>query len=305
MSIDTEMLWGPATPHEASALAGKGKEDREAITALLGALEEHQIGATWAVVGHLFLDHCTKAECLTSKNASVYSYSPPWYRDPYSDIAREPMRYGKDVVEMLLSDGPLQEIGYHSYSHPVFTDIPREMAEGEIAQAKEIEQRWGIRLRSFVFPQDKVAHVDLLAKHDFLIYRGAAARRRRPDMPPLKRKLNGAMDKVLSRPVRPQFKEGVWEIPSSMPFSDPRTPSTALFRAKVGLRRTLSAGGVFHVFMHPWNLLLSDRTRADLDALLGLVSERRDAGELEVMTMGDYAARLSDPTSSTANAIGQ
>lgn len=295
MSIDTEMLWGPTTKSGKALLLGKGKEDREAIASILNIFKKYDIGATWAIVGHLFRDRCDRSDCLTSKNMSIYGYHPEWYHDPYSNCDLDSLHYGKDVVEMILSNSAGQEIGYHSYSHPNFKEIPREMAEDELAQAKGIRQDWGIEMKSFVFPLDKIAHVDLLPKYGFSIFRGGLPRRRK-DLSSIHRKVNGAINKIIAPPVDPRYQNDIWEIPSSMPFSDPQFPNSIQFRAKLGLNRAISSNRVFHIYLHPWDLLLYERLKDDLDTFIGYVASKRDDGALRVMTMGEYASSLSEST---------
>lgn len=289
-SLDTEMMWGPSEKVEIDLLQGKGKEDREAVSTILGLLEKHDISATWAMVGHLFLDHCDEATCLTAKNRE--SYRPSWYQDPYSDIVKDPLRYGKDVVQSILACKVPQEIGYHSFSHPVFTEIPRSMAEAELGKVQGIRREWGLEMTSFVYPQNRIAHVDLLPRYGFKIFRGEYVQRWRKDTPTLTNKMRGGMDKVIASPVDTVWREGMWEVGGSMPFWDVQVPSSVVFRAKLGLRRAIDSGKVFHIFIHPWSLFHYERLKDDLDQFLAYVASKREEGKVEVLTMGEHAKRL-------------
>jgi hypothetical protein len=171
------------------------------------------------------------------------------------------------------------------------------MAEEELAQAREIGRQWGIAMKSFVFPRNQIAHVDLLPKYGFSIFRGELARKRKASTA-ITLKVNSAIYKLVASPVEPRDRGGIWEIPGSMPFSDPQLPSSVQFRAKRGVRRAIRSNQVFHIYLHPWDLLLYDRLKDDLDDFLGHVASKRDGGEIKVMTMGEYAARLSEASRS-------
>ena len=61
---------------------------------------------------------------------------------------------------------------------------------------------------------------------------------------------------MIAPPVEPKWMDGIWEIPSSMFFCDPQIKFSVLTRAKIGLYRAIRAKKVFHVFLHPHNLLM-------------------------------------------------
>ena len=60
LTFDTELIWGSfdhATPAE---FARRYPEIRETIRATIRLLERHEIRATWAVLGHLYLRQCRR-----------------------------------------------------------------------------------------------------------------------------------------------------------------------------------------------------------------------------------------------------
>lgn len=57
ISIDTEMAWG-SVHHRDVGRHYSYQAEREFIDRLLALFDKYQIRATWAVVGHLFLDQC-------------------------------------------------------------------------------------------------------------------------------------------------------------------------------------------------------------------------------------------------------
>ena len=298
ISLDMELLWGyAATPaHNAVRLIkNDDKKGRGCIDILLNLFEKHNIPATWAVVGHLFLDHCESEDGIPHKD--MPRFKEDWYSyDPCTDIQRDPLYYGKDIVEKILSNRIEHEIGYHSFSHVVFSECRREVAEAEIKEGIKLAKEFGITLKSFVFPDNKIGHVDVLKENEFEIYRGRNRTRGNVNQNILIRKFNGGINKVLVPLTEPEWKDGIWEIPSSMYFCDPQIKFSVLPRAKLGLYRAIRSKKVFHIFLHPHSLLMYPSLKDDLDKFLAFVSKKRDESEIEVMTMGEFVKVLNDET---------
>ena len=296
ISLDAELLWGYiAYPsHDVINLMKADKEKvRGCIDTLLSLFETHNIPATWAVVGHLFLDHCECEDGVPHKD--MPRFKEDWYSaDPCTDIQRDPLYYGRDIVAKILSNRVEHEIGYHSFSHVPFSECNRDVAEAEIKEGLKLAKEFGITLKSFVFPENKIGHVDVLKENGFKIYRGENLRRYDPNQSFLIRMFNGGINKMIAPPAEPKWKDDIWEIPSSMYFCDPLIKFSLLPRAKLGLYRAIRSKMVFHVFLHPYDLLRYPLLKNDLDKFFGTVAKRRDEGKLEVMTMGELASYLNE-----------
>lgn len=292
ISLDTELLWGSTTLENLNFLKSKGNLREKTVYRLLHLFKKYEIPATWAIVGHLFLEKCDKSSCLVWRNVREHDYSRDWYIDPFSNIKEDPSYYGSDIVESILNDPINHEIGYHSFSHPRFKEIPRKMAEDEIKEAKKIEKEWGIKLKSFVFPRDEIVHIDLLKQNGFKIYRGMKAGKYNPKENLFVKKLKGGIDKVVAPPIEPKWVDGIWEIQSSMVFCDPQLKFSVLPRAKIGLSRAIKSKKVFHIFLHPWNLILYKRLKDDLEKFLKHAYKERENRRIEITTMGELADKL-------------
>ena len=294
ISLDTELLWGYAgypSSKEVSLMKSDDKKVRGCIDILLNLFEQHNIPATWAVVGHLFLDHCECEDGVPHKDMPRFKEN--WYStDPCTDIQKDFLYYGKDIVEKILSNRIEHEIGYHSFSHVVFSECSREVAEAEVKEGIKLAKEFGITLKSFVFPENKIGHADILRENGFKIYRGENLGRYYPNQSFLIRKFNGGIDKMIAPLAEPKWKDGIWEIPSSMCFCDPQIKFSVLPRAKIGLYRAIRSKKVFHIFLHPHSLLMYPSLKDDLDKFLGIVSKKRDEGKIEVMTMGEFCEVL-------------
>lgn len=255
----------------------------------MNIFERYSIPATWAIVGHLFLDHCEKAGGIPHKD--LPRFKEDWYScDPCTDIIKDPLYYGKDIVEKILASPIGHEIGYHTFSHVPFSECSRAVAEAEIKEGIKLANQFGITFKSFVFPQDKIGHLDILRENGFRIYRGRIFKRGNMNQRILIRKINGAIGKIIAKPIEPRLRDGIYEIPSSMFFFDhfPFT-ITLLPRAKIGIYRAMRSNKIFHLRLHPQNLLYQASLAKYLDTLLAYVSKKRDEGKIEVITMGGLA----------------
>ena len=59
------------------------------------------------------------------------------------------------------------------------------------------------------------------------------------------------------------------------------------------LRQAARHRSLFHMWFHPYNVTAApERSLAALDRICAAVARLHDAGELDVLTMGDLAARL-------------
>ncbi len=295
INIDTELAWGFIShPHHEvlTRLQSDPKRARETIAWLLELFKKHGIPATWAVVGHLFLD--------PEEGMKMVSKEMPQFRDGwldwdfYSRIYNRPLYYGGDLIEKILTSSVSHEIGLHAFFHIPFSQCSAEVAKTEVERGVKAAEKYGITLKSFTFPNNHIGHVDVLRSHGFEIYRSQDAGRHDEAGSFLSRKLNGAVDKLIAPPVLPSWNDGIWELPGSTYFCDPRYPFTLLPRARLGLYRAIRAKRVFHIWLHPWNLLLYDSLKKDLGGFLSLVAKRRNEGKLQVMTMGKLASYLNE-----------
>ena len=295
ISLDTELIWGnllSLSSESVSLMKNDIKKVRDCVDILLKLFEKHNLPATWAVVGHLFLDHCEREDGIPHKD--MPRLKEDWYSsDPCTDIQRDPLYYGKDIVERILSNRIEHEIGYHSFSHVIFSECSREVAEAEIKEGIKLAKEFGITLKSFVFPWNKIGHVDVLKENGFKIYRGENLGRYDLNQSFLIRKFNGGINKIIAPPTEPKWMNGIWEIPGSMFFCDPQIKLSVLPRAKIGLYRAIRAKKVFHIYLHPHDLLRYPSLKDDLDKFLAVVAKKRDEGKIEVMTMGEFGAVLN------------
>jgi len=294
ISLDLELAWGFILKPEhwvLKLLAGDPHRGRGAIATLVNLFERHAIPATWATVGHLMLSP-------GESKAWIYREMPQFQQGWldwgfYTSVRNSPLYCAPDIIEDILASPARHEIGLHSFFHLPFSHCDEAVANEEMRLGVALAQRRGIAMKSLVFPGNYLGHTDILADYGIEIFRGNDPEYRQDSLNPLARRAAGAADILVASPVEPVWREGVWEIPGSKYFCGPRLPFTLLPRARVGLERAIRTNKVFHIWLHPWNLLQQADLAADLDKFLALVAKKRDRGELEVMTMSGLAASLN------------
>ncbi len=310
LTFDTELIWGSFDQIPAEQFARLYPDVRGTIGSVLRLLEQYEVSATWAVVGHLFLSECQR-DSSGIAHAELVRPRQTWRRgdwyaaDPCTDRSRDPLWYGDDILDALQATRIPQEIGCHSFSHILYGDpaLTREAVDADLQACVTLAARRGITLQSFVFPRNSEGHHEALKAHGFRAYRGAASRWYAGLPGPLWRPAH-LIDQVagLPPPVSQPTESlpGLWNIPSSGPLIHRNgvrrlTPMTSrIHKAKAGLRRAEANGGVFHLWTHPFNLASDPRFMiAALDAIVREAVDRRDRGTIVIEPMGTVAERLS------------
>jgi hypothetical protein len=103
------------------------------------------------------------------------------------------------------------------------------------------------------------------------------------------------------RPQRGEITErGLVDLPASMFFSLPEgrlgraVTASSLGRAfRGGIRRAVDEGGMFQIYFHDHNMgVRTEEFFEALDGALSMACAARERGELEIVTLGDYARRV-------------
>src|SRR5690349_20958007 len=169
-SMDTELAEGHFDNDEARhrLFSQNGSIERETILKLIDLFEEFNIIGTWAVVGHLFYDKCEYCEPCPMKDWKG-QYSS--FEEVYG--TNNPLWYGADIIEMLLGRGKRQEIGFHGYSHKIFSEdqMTQQDAKIEVQEWLRVGKRRGIIPHAVVFPRNQIGHLDVLKDAGMICYR--------------------------------------------------------------------------------------------------------------------------------------
>jgi peptidoglycan/xylan/chitin deacetylase (PgdA/CDA1 family) len=303
LSLDFELIWGTLDRGPEAFRRACEIERYAVIDRLLGLLEEFDVSATWCVLGHLFLDSCEARNGHRHPEIHPPDYSRGgrgWFEDdPCGTEETDPVFYGRSLVEKVKACPVAQEIGCHSFSHPIFSEpgCSRETARTELAECLRLAREAGVELRSFAFPRNRVGHLDVLREHGFICYRGPEPTWYELEQGPRVLRRAGHLLDVLTarRPpvVAPEETfPGLWNLPGSMiyfPMHGPRRyipVSLRVARARKGLDSAATRRRVFHLWFHPTNL--ADELERSFDGLrrvLEHASSLRASERLSVMTM--------------------
>ncbi len=314
LSLDFELIWGTADLGIEHFRKACVIERQVVIDRLLRLFEEFEISATWAILGHLFLDKCESKK--GQKHPEIVRPNFSWTKedwfahDPCGKEDENSIHLGKSLVEKIRNCKVPQEIGSHSFSHIVFGDegCSRETAEAEIVESIKVAEEQGIKLKSFVFPRNEIGYLDVLKKYGFSSYRGVEP--------------NWYEDRKVSEKVRRGFRlfdviraaapptvlpekdeTGMWNIAGSamyFPMHGFRRHipvSTRVKRTIKGINAAVAKKEIFHFWFHPTNMVDEMEKMFDgLRQILEYVEKMRNERKLEILTMGEVAESLNNPS---------
>ena len=296
LSVDAELGWG--FHDQASPPRDRIAASRRGWLTLLELLDEYEVPATWAVVGHLFLSDCD----------GVHAEHPTpigWF-----DHERGPrqlpgdFRYGRGLVEAIRAASVPHEVGSHTFSHVEMGEegTSRALARAEVAASIEVARDAGLELSSFVFPRNSVGHRDVLAAYGFQCYRGVQPDDPGPGLLRPARKLATATVGDPPQLIRPTVDEyGLVDVPASMfLFGFEGLPRSVVEQvigdpvvrqARRGVDEVVETDRVFHMWLHPNNLVRERDVERMRSVLEHVVRARRETS-LEIETMQEVADRV-------------
>lgn len=301
ISIDTELAWGTFDHGGHIRYKEAYSKYRVIVRRLLDLFNAYAISATWAVVGHLFLENCSREKGVSHARIIRPAYS--WFRndwfayDPVSDISADNFWYGKDIVEMIKESSVPQEIACHSFSHIIFSDpeCTIEAAESDISECVRLAREAGIDMDSFVFPRNGIGFVDILEKYGFKAYRSASDAYKKKFLA----RARGLLEDILA--ITPALEDtrkdrNLTVIPASMLFRYsyglsrliPRGARAA--RARKGLNKAAKSNKLFHLWLHPMNFGWNTRKMFnEFEKILEYAARLRDTGRIAIMPLREIA----------------
>jgi peptidoglycan/xylan/chitin deacetylase (PgdA/CDA1 family) len=302
LSLDTEQIWGYLDQLNEAQFRIRYPDAVGAQEKVLACLSRAGVSATWFIVGGMALRGSDGA-----RDVRMAGLPAEWTaKIPGGVEATTPLWYRHSFVERLRKARPFQEIGLHGgLTHLIWTDasatrdvVKRELAEG----VKALEQAL-VHPISFSYGREQEAYHELLPAHGIRCYRGRTATRAFQLGPTLRGKVARLLDELRRStppPVWPQETlPGLWNIPSSLflyPIGAARTRvvglQTRIDRFSRGLAAAARLRGIFHFSLHPENLTESRYGFSLFEDILDLLIRIRDRGDVEILTMGEVAARM-------------
>lgn len=283
LSADFEMAWAFRISKIVKNAPARGLRERENMPVILQHLDKYKIPVTWATVGHLFLERCKREKGKAHldmprpgyfENRNWSFQQGDWYDDdPCTNFMDDAAWYAPDLIDMILNSKQDHEIGCHTFSHIDFTyqNCSPALAEAEIKKCKELAELKGVSLKSIVFPGGTEGNFETLKKLGFTNYR-------KP------------MLYDIDMPKIDQY--GLVAIPSSYGMDKPPYgwhEKTCFKIVKSLIDKAAKHKMVCHLWFHPsmdqWYL------EKVFPKMLQYLSERRELGLIEVLTMAQIAER--------------
>lgn len=286
ISCDFELIWAwrftkriKRNLQEAREIA---KRERENIPLILELCERFNIPITWAIVGHLFLESCSRENRIAHQEMPRPGYfenkywrfsSGDWFdADPCCNWQEALEWYAPDLIGKILNSKVKHEIACHTFSHIDCRQkvCPKEILKKEILKCKELASKYKVRLESFIFPGNFIGNLAVLKEEGFTAYR---------------------VDKnVLGFPQKDNF--GLWQVPTSAAIDSSIYKWDLDYFIKryiTIIERAIKYQRLCHFWFHP--SVNIDFLNPVLTALFEFVNTRR---ELYLTTIKGYCKYLEN-----------
>lgn len=305
-SLDTELAWGyfdldSLRPQKYSS---DGSRERRAIIRLLDILDEFNLAATWALVGHLFYEKCEKCDICPILGWKGRYHS---FEEIYETQA--PLWYGTDILKTLLARGSKHEIAFHGYTHQVFDEHKMSPSEAitEIQEWLRVASRNNIKPYTVIFPRNRIGYLEAFREAGFGCYRGDELLPRDYAIPLIGKMLN-RIDLVLQFRT-PQVYDakvapsGLVNLPASRwlfrmdrrverVLDSLNLSNLPLQRLIKGVDKAVKEKKIIHFWAHPCEFQI-EKDWAKLRYLFNYVADLVVLGKLRSVTMADLAREVS------------
>lgn len=248
LSADFELAWAwryaKAFRNPKEEALNLARVSRRNIPRILEVCDEYNIPITWAIVGHLLLEKCSKDGRLAHSHLRRLPYHENKYwrfdrgdwleDDPGTDGKASPEWYAPDLIRMILSSKTKHEIACHTFSHIDCSEgiCPPEIFEDEIKEWVRIAKEWGIEMKHFVYPGDTIGNLKLLRDLGSTSYRNNCGN-------------------VLSFPSKDKY--GLWKLPGTAELAYRKEWSVDyhIRRYKTIVDRAIKYRRLCHFWFHP------------------------------------------------------
>jgi peptidoglycan/xylan/chitin deacetylase (PgdA/CDA1 family) len=282
LSLDCEGKWGVADHlndwHQKQLNDSRLKEAYTGITALLHTLG---MSATFAF---------TELFTLSADELMKLPIDEIVERLPYSKAAFSNIRAGsfegwsapwvKDLVSAR------HEIACHGVTHTPWDNMNEAQACFELSL---VSRRSG---QTFIFPRNRISHLDILMREGFKGYRLPPADRSRLSSLVSEFDISASAEQnPLVLPLQPipagyfiNWRSGLRKIIA---------PSWTRLRARRILKDAVKSNGVAHFWTHPENIASAPSTLSNLRAILEEAALLRNEGKIICMTQAQYCDYMS------------
>jgi hypothetical protein len=296
LSMEVELAWGVHDIGEFSHLSDDGGPERAYLESLLERCEAVDVPISFDVVGHLCQSACD--------GAHDGPHGPEWFdADPGTDAAADPLHYAPGMLRAIRDRPTGHELCTHSYSHVRCDEVGPATLAWELERAQSLlETVTGSRTGSIVPPRHGRPPADALRDADIEIMRMSRDTSGRNVLARAKELVIGP------HPTHePRLVDGVLEtycttypsLTSSALPAGQRSPAAVFRTVPVRTRqylqrrylnravdRAAATDGYCHLWCHLYDLA-NEYQWPVIRAFLGDLADRRDRGEVRVLTMAD------------------
>ncbi len=286
ISADFELAWAfrftKGVKDNVEFALEKARQARQNFPHILSVCEKYNIPITWATVGHLFHNECSKTGDLAHEDvkriehfeSAYWKYTEgDWFKnDPCTNLEKDPEWYAPDLIDQIIKSPVKHEIGCHTYSHIDCRDkvCSPETFASELNKCRQAASEKGVNLKSFVFPGHTFGNRDDLKDLGFTNYR-----------------IN--MHNAIGYPY--QIENGTWVHKSTTEFDIRKDWSYKyhIYRYKKMVDRAIKNHAYLHYWFHPsFNPDLPTKIWPELFAY---IDQKRD--DIFITTMGEYTDWLN------------
>lgn len=291
LSLDCEGKWGVAdrlNPRLHKDLADT--QLRSAYSSIIEMLDDFDIQATFAFVG-LFANRGASTLAKIRDLQDFAIAAPDFLHTALVDLTDGSGEgwQGEWAVDAVASARVSHELALHGITHIPWDQLSQNEAAHEMSMLPTIESP--VRhSRTFVFPRNRVAHTAVLKRAGIVGYRASPPERSRISSYlseyNVLEKAQYDLDSDNSIAVIPGGFFVNWQ--SGLRRAVPR--SISRMRVRNLLVDAARNGRVVHFWLHPENVATAPATKHQIQDILSLIAEYRDAGLCEVLTQEVYAA---------------
>lgn len=159
ISLDFELLWGVFDKVDWREKQEYFRNTRKVIPEILELFEKYEVSCTWATVGMLFNEDWDEWNQnipkvlpeYNNKKLSAYSFGKA-----IQSKETEELCFAPDLIKRI-KETPEQEIGTHTYCHYYCLEPGQGIEDfnADLTMASMMAQKFGIELKSLVFPRNQ------------------------------------------------------------------------------------------------------------------------------------------------------
>lgn len=180
ISLDCELMWGLRHKRTIETYGEKLLGARRVFPKIIKAFEEHEIRATFAIVGFLFASSKEELRLFSPSNRPNYSSAN---LSPYGDYMKlvgdneaiDKYHFATELID-ILQKYPNHEIASHTFSHYYCLEGDQniENFRADVSAAISIAKKRGIFFNSIIFPRNQYNKecLKILADLGITAYRG-------------------------------------------------------------------------------------------------------------------------------------